>query len=134
MSVRLSTVRPRACSGLMYGAVPSSTPSCVPPTVIVGECAICGPLPVPPIGPGETEVEHLHAPRGRDLDVGRLEVAVHDAALVRRFERLDHLTREAHDLVDGQPAPVDGCGVARDTVGERLAFDQLQDERFDRQP
>ena len=36
MSVRLSTALPRACSGDMYGAVPSSTPSIVG-AIIVGE-------------------------------------------------------------------------------------------------
>src|SRR5207247_6356052 len=36
MSVRLSTVLPRACSGDMYGAVPSRTPAAVGP-IAVGE-------------------------------------------------------------------------------------------------
>ena len=36
---------------------------------------------------GQAEVEHLDLAVGRHLDVGGLEVAVHDALLVRRFER-----------------------------------------------
>jgi hypothetical protein len=36
MSVRLSTVSPRACSGLMYAAVPRTTPARVPTAVTVG--------------------------------------------------------------------------------------------------
>ena len=59
---------------------------------------------------------------------------MHDATLVRCFECLDHLTRVAHDLVDGQPEPCSRpLSLERDPVGERLAFHQLQDERFDRQ-
>ena len=60
---------------------------------------------------------------------------MHDAGLVRRFERLDHLAREAHGIVDGQPTSrCRRLGVESDSVGERLAFDQLQDKRFDCQP
>jgi hypothetical protein len=36
-SARLSTGRPRACSGDMYAAVPNSMPSTVPREVIVGD-------------------------------------------------------------------------------------------------
>ena len=36
MSVRRSTGLPRACSGLMYAAVPRMTPTAVPPLVMVG--------------------------------------------------------------------------------------------------
>ena len=39
MSVRLSTTFPRACSGLMYAAVPSTIPSCVASIVSVGDLA-----------------------------------------------------------------------------------------------
>ncbi len=38
MSARLSTDRPRACSGDMYAAVPMTTPACVAAAVSVGEC------------------------------------------------------------------------------------------------
>ena len=38
MSVRLSTIFPRACSGLIDSALPRMTPSPVPMTVMVGEC------------------------------------------------------------------------------------------------
>ena len=38
MSVRLSTVFPRACSGDIYAAVPMITPICVAPAVSVGDC------------------------------------------------------------------------------------------------
>ena len=45
MSARLSTLCPRACSGLMYAAVPSSTPSRVPLITIVGDCERSGAEP-----------------------------------------------------------------------------------------
>src|SRR5713226_6585069 len=38
MSARLSTVLPRACSGLIYAAVPRITPARVGEMVSVGEC------------------------------------------------------------------------------------------------
>ncbi len=41
-SVRLSTGLPRACSGLMYAAVPRITPAAVPRAVRVGEYEIDG--------------------------------------------------------------------------------------------
>ena len=47
---------------------------------------------------GEAEVEHLHLAFGRDLDVGGLEIAVDDALVVRRFERLGNLPRDAERL------------------------------------
>jgi hypothetical protein len=37
MSLRLSAVRPFACSGLMYAAVPSSTPT---PVIIAGDVIV----------------------------------------------------------------------------------------------
>ena len=43
----------------------------------------------------DTEVENLGRSLGRDLDVGRLEIAMHDAALVRSLERGRDLLREA---------------------------------------
>ena len=41
----------------------------------------------------QAEVEHLHLVVRRDLDVGRLEVAVDDSGFVRLFERLGNLLR-----------------------------------------
>jgi hypothetical protein len=40
---------------------------------------------------GQTEVEHLHLAARRELDVGRLEIAMDDAFLVRRLERVGDL-------------------------------------------
>ena len=54
--------------------------------------------------------------------------------LVRRFERLGHLTRDSSDVVDRQTALVTRRRARCDALGERLALDQLQDQRLDRQP
>jgi hypothetical protein len=43
---------------------------------------------------GETKVQDLHDARERDHDIRRLEVAVDDPLLVRRFERDDDLSRD----------------------------------------
>ena len=63
----------------------------------VGEFATFGGAVAPGFSErlGETEVEHLDraVPLGQ-LDVGRLEVAVDDPALVRVLERLGDLARE----------------------------------------
>ena len=48
----------------------------------------------------QTEVEHLHRAVGADLDVRGLEIAVNDALLVRRFERVGNLPRDRERLVD----------------------------------
>ena len=47
---------------------------------------------------GETEVEHLHRAVGADLDVRRLEIAMDDALLVRRLERVGDLPRDRQRL------------------------------------
>ncbi len=90
ISVRLSTVCPRACSGLMYAAVPRMTPSCVPLTVTAGDCArSCDSVARDCLG--QAEVEHLDDAVGRDLDVGRLQVPVDDPSRVRGLQRIGNL-------------------------------------------
>ena len=57
---------------------------------------------------GEPEVEHLHAPCGptrcRQEEVPRLDVAVHDALLVRVVERQRPGLEERHHLLERSPA------------------------------
>ena len=72
---------------------------------------------------GQAEVEHLDHAIGRDLDVGRLQIAMDDALLVRRFERLGDLPRNRHRLVQRQRP-------AGDPIGQRLALDQFEDQRM----
>ena len=54
-------------------------------------------------------------------DVGRFQVAVDDAFLVRRFESLGDLKEERQCLIDRNRTPLD-------PLGQRLALDQLHDE------
>ena len=69
-------------------------------------------------GLGETEVEHLHRAVGFDLDVGRLQIAVHDAGVVCRLER-------QRDLPGHWQRVVEWHGTARDSRGQILAVDEL---------
>ena len=48
----------------------------------------------------QTEVEHLDGAVRRHLDVGRFEIAVDDALLVRRLERLGNLAGDRHRFVE----------------------------------
>jgi hypothetical protein len=50
----------------------------------------------------EAEVEELHGALGRDAHVGRLQVAVHDARLVRGLESLGDLPADVDRLVHAQ--------------------------------
>ena len=58
-------------------------------------------------GLGQAEVEHLDGPVVAHLDVGRLEVAVHDARLVRGLQGRGDLPRDPHGVVESD-------GAARD--------------------
>ena len=71
----------------------------------------------------EPEVENLDGAVGCQLDVGRLQVAMHDTVLVRGLERLRDLPRDRQCFVD-RNAPF------RNQVRERRAIDQLQHERL----
>jgi hypothetical protein len=42
----------------------------------------------------QSEIQHLHRAIGRQLDIRRFQVAVNDAAFVRRFERIGDLLRD----------------------------------------
>ena len=68
-------------------------------------------------GSREAEVEQLHAV-GREEDVRRLQVAVHDPARVERLERGQHRERDRHRLRHAQRP-------ALQPLAERLAFEQL---------
>ena len=70
---------------------------------------------------GEAEVEHLDLPVRRELDVGRLQVPVHDALLVGLRERVRDLRGDPERLVD-RDAP------AREPLGQVLALHQLERE------
>ncbi len=61
-------------------------------------------------------------PSSADLDVRGLEVAMHDAFLVRRLERLGDLARDGERLVGRERA-------MREPLRERRPFDQLHHQR-----
>ena len=61
-------------------------------------------------------------PSGSDLDIGRLEIAVDDALLVRRFERFGDLLRGGQRLVNRHRALCDAIRQCR-------PLDQLHHER-----
>ena len=103
MSARLSTALPRACSGRHVGGGAEDHAhlrrTCA---VNVGELREVrrrrGSRRVHRLG--ETEVEHLHRAVGADLDVGRLQIAMDDALLVRRLERVGDLARDRQRVGD----------------------------------
>ena len=70
----------------------------------------------------QSKIQHLHRPVVLHLHVGRLEVAVDDALLMRRFQRLGDLLRNRQRLIQ-RYRPL------RDPVSERRAFNQLQHQR-----
>ena len=72
----------------------------------------------------QTEVEHLHGVARRDLDVRRFQIAVDDALLVRRLERLRDLARDHECLQNRQR-------TQGQTLGERGAFHEFEDEAAD---
>ena len=124
MSARLSTGLPRACSGDMYAAVPRMIPAAVPVWARVGDCDrsaedVAPALAAPRLR--QAEVEHLDLAVWRDLHVGRLQVAVDDALLVRVLEGLGDLLGDSDRLVDrNRPA--------LQSLREVLALDQLHDQ------
>ena len=69
----------------------------------------------------EPEVEHLHRAVTADLDVGGLQIAMDDALLVRRFERLGDLSGDRQRLVDRDRA-------VGDPLGQIVALDQFHHE------
>ena len=61
----------------------------------------------------EPEVEHLDRAVGPDLDVGRLQIAMDDALLVRGFERLGDLPRDGQRFVERKASARDALGEGR---------------------
>ena len=126
MSARLSTVFPRACSGLMYAAVPRIIPACViAGVVIVGDIDRLGDEPAAgSIAFARPKSSTFTVPSGAHLDVRGLQIAVNDALLVRGFERLGDLLRDGQRFVERNRA-------ARDALREIVALDELHHERGD---
>ena len=62
----------------------------------------------------QPEVQHLHGAVFPHLDVGRLQIAMDDALLVRRFERGGDLPRDRQRFVDWDAGP---CAMRSASVG-----------------
>ena len=125
MSLRRPTGFPRACSGLMYAAVPKITPIWVMAGVVmVGDLDASAEVPAGSIAFANPKSKHLHRPVRSDLDVRRLQIAVDDPLLVRRFERLRDLARDGQRLIEWNSA-------LRDPIGQRWSFDELQYQSAD---
>ena len=78
-----------------------------------------------PVGGGsdasrQPEVENLDVAVACDDDVCRLEIAVHDAAVVGGSERARDLRAVLQGLANGQRSP-------GDDIGERFSFEKLRD-------
>ena len=71
----------------------------------------------------EAEVEHLHAVRrGVEHDVGRLQIAMRDPALMRGADRVGQRDGQVEHAIERQP-------FGRDHLLERLTVDELEREK-----
>ena len=102
-------VLPWACSGERYCGVPITWPVSVSADALGGA--------------GDAEVGDLDLPVGGDQQVGRLDVAVHDAGGVRGAERVGGLGEEVADRRRGPAA-----GRAASSADSGCAVDQLHDQ------
>ena len=96
----------------MYAAVPRIMPSCV----IAGDVMVA-PVALRALRPlrdlrelREPEVQHLHRAIRADLHIARLQVAMDDAFLVRRLERLGDLPRDRKRVLQRDRAAGDDDG------------------------
>ena len=65
----------------------------------------------------QAEVQHLDHAVGRDLDVGRLQIAMDDPLLVRRFERVGGLPRwTARQPSTARPSAIRSASVDPSTI------------------
>ena len=70
---------------------------------------------------GQTEVENLDLAVLVDLDVGRLQITMHDAALVSCIQAIGDLTEEVDRVVDAQRS-------SGESLSQGLSLDQLHDD------
>ena len=96
-----------------------------PPCVGGGKALVSGRSPAARFR--QPEVEHFHDAGGRHLDIGRLEIAMDDALVVRRLERFGDLPRHRQRI--GEPQR-----TVFDPFCQRVAFDQLEHQRLPAAP
>ena len=113
-SLRLSTARPFACSGLMYAAVPR-----IIPTLRHAGVGDVGEIAMPCLGACRSSAfarpksSTFTVTVGAQLDVRGLQIAVNDALLVRGFERFGDLPRDRQRLSSG----IGPCAIRSASVG-----------------
>ena len=73
----------------------------------------------------QTEIEHLRDAVRSQLDVGGLQISMNNPLLVRRLQRLGHLSCDRARVSHGE-RPLG------DRIGKRWSFDQFEDERVRR--
>ena len=115
-----SVAWPRACSGLIYAAVPIMTPAIVP-LISVGDFEI-GRAGLGLEHLRQTEVEHLYFSFRRDLHVRGFQIAMNDALSVRRFEGFGDLLRDLERFVHRDRALLQ-------SIRQRLAFDEFEHQK-----
>ena len=125
MSLRLSAGLPRACSGLMYAAVPRMTPICVSAgLVIVGDSVtLATPYHLSALSPARSRAPSPCHPAGILMFAGfrsrwtiPCEWAASSASAICR--------------AIGMASSNDSWPV-RDPIGERGTLDKLEDQRVD---
>ena len=115
----------------MYAAVPSSMPALVSVAGLHTSGCDLRHLLIPEPSIPDPCWSALARPKsstftvaiGAQLDVGGLEIAMHDPALVRGIERVGDLGG------DGRARRRSGMRAAGESFGKILAFDQLHDQR-----
>ena len=124
MSARLSTVFPRACSGLMYAAVPRIIPACVMAgAVIVGDIDMSGDqLAAGSIAFASPKSSTFTVPSLGDLDVRGLQIPMDDPLFVRGFQGVRDLLRDRQGFIDRD-------GALRDPVREIVALNEFHHQR-----
>ena len=96
-------------------------PACVAIRVVVGEMEVSINAASPSGSFGESEIENLHCVVRARLHVGRFEIPVHDATLVRVFQSIGDLSGDADGLHHGNRA-------LADAVGERRPFHEFHQQ------
>jgi len=74
----------------------------------------------------EPEVEHFDDAGWRDDDVGRLQIAVHDAPLVRHIQSVGDLRRDRERCREWQARAAFCSRRAGQHLRQRVPFDELE--------
>ena len=89
----------------MYAAVPAIVPGALSATVGGVRQVASSAVIVTATQLGQAEVEHLHGAVGADHDVGRFQIAMDDAAGVRRRQRIGDGNGDPQHLAEAHAVP-----------------------------